>query len=474
MANNSLSTAYNIQALTFNLQYITNTPELQANMSSVDMSSRSCTPTYCTMLAGAARASLELILQNDQYAFATGAWFMKEKCDDDIKASFADDVDAGWENFVKNCVYTPISDLRREYWNKAKAALGVGSEATEPAPAPAQTGSVLRRRDTSTELEPLTVFREDFDKFKEAVDQAKGDSEGLNKRTGGTSGKPLRPRDFSGFMDVMFGNRLDTICTEPRSNPSVEKQRPEMSASTLSLIHTIAACSGGESMDRVTCDGLPSSFSKQPSPSSPDEGNATLSYHSAYLSTLWLNLYALRPTKMMAPHTERIFNFTDQSKDVASSTKAPTLTPSALTQCTYLSSLQELSPSSAFKNVTVRSEGSNNFTRRRRWTTLLRRSTTADTAPPITTTEVFKNPSTHRHPLKHHGVVPRAEQGGLNDDRLAVVIRWVDDTCAAGVQEELYSEDDMARWCDEVGKAVKVSGGAVRALETFQQWLEVI
>lgn len=68
----------------------------------------------------------------------------------------------------------------------------------------------------------------------------------------------------------------------------------------------------------------------------------------------------------------------------------------------------------------------------------------------------------------------RADEDEAIADRAAKVIRWVDDTCAAGSHENLYSEDDMARWCDEVGKAVRAEDGALKALEAFEEWVDVI
>lgn len=433
------------------------------------------------MLASAANDVLDMILQNDQYAFATGAWFMEEICSDDVKASLANDPDQGWEGFMKSCVYAPMSEDRRKYWNMAKAAFGSEVETTEPVPeeggptvpkppitaAPVATptpttmesGTVIRRRDTrDSSAKPglLSIPREEFDKFKDIVARAKNESSGLKKPTEDASERSLRQRDFSSFLDVMFGNRMDTICTEPDSEPPNEENRAEMSASTLSLIETIASCSGGEAKDEATCDNLPSSFSKQPSPLSLIDSNTTLTYHQACLSILWLNLYVLRPTKMLAPFTKKIFNSDPIEKGGKNNnTKTPILHPSDLIQCTYLSSLQELGPYSLLVKRTKRSTPtSTSFTRRR-------------------------NPRQHytTH-LRHRTIHPLARLERQKDvaqaERVAVITRWVDDTCAAGVREELYSEEDMARWCDEVGKAVRVEEGAARALETFEGWVEVI
>ncbi|KAK2758730.1 hypothetical protein FQN54_003420 [Arachnomyces sp. PD_36] len=429
---------YNIQSLAFNIKYIDATPELKSNLSTpVDISSSICGPDACVIPATIANAALDMILQNDQYAFATGAWFMKDICSEEVKSALADDMEAGWEQFVTKCVYAPLSEIRREYWEKAKAALGLAGEA--PVAAPVETaGPVPGEGSPAVSVVDITRTA--------VVGSAPTPAVLRQEATEDTAGKSLEPRNLPTFLDVMFGNRLDTICTEPKSNPTTERQRVDMSASVQTFIHTIANCSEGKESDSDICKDLPSSFSNKPTP--PRDGlNTTLTYHEAYLSTLWLNLHALRPTNMLAPSTDKVFNNTTtntgspKTDNKPSSKAAPVLNPSDLTQCTYLSSLQELAPSSPVINAALSKKAVHHH---------------------------------RRHSARKQHNHAQARQMFTTEGRVAVIIRWVDDTCAAGTQEELYSKDDMVRWCDEVGKAVRVEGGAGRAVGTFEGWVGVI
>ena len=75
---------------------------------------------------------LDLVLE-DQYTFASAAWYYSTQCSAGVKSQLQTGTQAGWEGFLTGCVDLTSSDLaaegaaRNAYWNRAVVALGVTS-----------------------------------------------------------------------------------------------------------------------------------------------------------------------------------------------------------------------------------------------------------------------------------------------------------------------------------------------------------
>ncbi len=77
-------------------------------------------------------AVLGLINQWDVYNFGSAAWFLTTQCSADVRQRLQQGGQAGWENYVTNCVGTTVTAERAGYWNKASSAVGaiVGARGT--------------------------------------------------------------------------------------------------------------------------------------------------------------------------------------------------------------------------------------------------------------------------------------------------------------------------------------------------------
>ncbi|KAL1964191.1 hypothetical protein VTN77DRAFT_7149 [Rasamsonia byssochlamydoides] len=102
----------NMQSPTYNQQYAASIPALSAQYSSV---------------AGNVSAVLDLLLSDETYDFGSAAWFLTSQCNADVRAALQSGSEAGWEEYITDCVGTTVTEERREYWVRAVEALGVQS-----------------------------------------------------------------------------------------------------------------------------------------------------------------------------------------------------------------------------------------------------------------------------------------------------------------------------------------------------------
>lgn len=60
----------------------------------------------------------------DQYNFASGAWFLKTQCSQDVRDQLDANVDSGFQAYMQ-CVGTSVTDDRMAYFTRAKQAFGL-------------------------------------------------------------------------------------------------------------------------------------------------------------------------------------------------------------------------------------------------------------------------------------------------------------------------------------------------------------
>lgn len=68
---------------------------------------------------------LDLLLQNEEYDFGSGAWFLTTQCTPDVRTQLQSGSEAGWAAFITSCVGTDANEERKAYWSRAAQALGV-------------------------------------------------------------------------------------------------------------------------------------------------------------------------------------------------------------------------------------------------------------------------------------------------------------------------------------------------------------
>ena len=74
--------------------------------------------------ASSADKVLDLLVNNAEYDFGSGAWFLTTQCDKGVRKRLQSGSEEGWEVYIRDCVDTEANGERRKYWEKAVHALG--------------------------------------------------------------------------------------------------------------------------------------------------------------------------------------------------------------------------------------------------------------------------------------------------------------------------------------------------------------
>lgn len=67
---------------------------------------------------------LDLLVENAEYDFGSGAWFLTTQCGEDVRGQLQSGSEEGWVAYIRDCVGTEANAERREYWGRAVDALG--------------------------------------------------------------------------------------------------------------------------------------------------------------------------------------------------------------------------------------------------------------------------------------------------------------------------------------------------------------
>ena len=66
---------------------------------------------------------LDILLENPEYDFGSGAWFLTTQCEDGVREQLQSGREEGWEAYITECVVTDANDERKVYWRRAVDAL---------------------------------------------------------------------------------------------------------------------------------------------------------------------------------------------------------------------------------------------------------------------------------------------------------------------------------------------------------------
>lgn len=97
-----------MQSPTFNALYLKDLPELKAQ----------------AQTAGKDVNAVLNLLQPNQFAFASAAWFLSTQCTADVKAGLKGGAEKDWEKYITKCVGTSLDPGRKTIYDKAVKALG--------------------------------------------------------------------------------------------------------------------------------------------------------------------------------------------------------------------------------------------------------------------------------------------------------------------------------------------------------------
>lgn len=61
----------------------------------------------------------------DEHAWGSAAWFLDTQCGQDVREGLEGEGEKGWEGYL-GCVGTEVTQERRDVWERANAAFGIG------------------------------------------------------------------------------------------------------------------------------------------------------------------------------------------------------------------------------------------------------------------------------------------------------------------------------------------------------------
>lgn len=105
-----------MQMASYNLMYARSIPELQGKLNAIT------TATTTTGLSDDQLNAVRALVLTDEYAWASGAWFLTSQCGS-VRSAIQAGGDAGFTAYM-GCVGTPVTSDRLAYWTRASAALG--------------------------------------------------------------------------------------------------------------------------------------------------------------------------------------------------------------------------------------------------------------------------------------------------------------------------------------------------------------
>ncbi|KAL2871280.1 uncharacterized protein BJX67DRAFT_157907 [Aspergillus lucknowensis] len=100
----------NMQSPTFNKEYAASIPALEGRFQSVKDDPA---------------AVLDLLLEDAENDFGSGAWFLTTQCADAVRRGLQSGTEQGWRGFIVDCVGTEANEARKGYWVSAVNALQV-------------------------------------------------------------------------------------------------------------------------------------------------------------------------------------------------------------------------------------------------------------------------------------------------------------------------------------------------------------
>ncbi len=69
-------------------------------------------------------ATLLDLVNNNEWGFGSAAWFLSTQCDHRVQKGLATGSQQGWEQYLSDCVGTPVTDDRTAIWKKIIALKG--------------------------------------------------------------------------------------------------------------------------------------------------------------------------------------------------------------------------------------------------------------------------------------------------------------------------------------------------------------
>lgn len=115
----------NMQSAMYNLDFAKSLPQISKEVNEIVKD----VADY-TKLTDLQMSSLLTVLQDDKINFASGAWFLRNKCKDEHRNGIVTGTRKGWVDYISNCVGVKETQddewkKRETYWVKAVEALNL-------------------------------------------------------------------------------------------------------------------------------------------------------------------------------------------------------------------------------------------------------------------------------------------------------------------------------------------------------------
>jgi len=105
-----------MQMASFNLMYARSIPELAGKLNAIT------TATSTTGLSDDQLNAVRALVMTDEYAWASGAWFLTSQCAN-VRSAIQAGGDAGFSAYM-GCIGTSVTPDRLAYWTRANEAFG--------------------------------------------------------------------------------------------------------------------------------------------------------------------------------------------------------------------------------------------------------------------------------------------------------------------------------------------------------------
>lgn len=113
----------NMQMAQWNLLYARSIPELQGQ---ADTIVGGAGVMGVDGLSDDQLNAVRALVLPDEYSWASAGWFLDSQCGADVRTQLQQPGEAGWEAYL-GCVGTEATSDRKEVWERANAAFGIGS-----------------------------------------------------------------------------------------------------------------------------------------------------------------------------------------------------------------------------------------------------------------------------------------------------------------------------------------------------------
>ncbi|QIW98111.1 hypothetical protein AMS68_003629 [Peltaster fructicola] len=78
-------------------------------------------PSAFTTAQAQGPAAVLALVNTDLWSFSSAAWFLTTQCSQEVRNGLAQGTQAGWSNYLTQCIGTPATNDRTQVWDKVRS-----------------------------------------------------------------------------------------------------------------------------------------------------------------------------------------------------------------------------------------------------------------------------------------------------------------------------------------------------------------